>query len=244
MRFLLKSLPVGIGLILVLAGVVALFLATQLTRSVRTTLERSLSYIYQTDVRIDKVAFVLSQGDIDLEGVTIYNPKPFKEGPAIEIGRVHADLAPSTLLSSKPVVRTVTLHDARVHMRLEAGVGTNLGHLEKNASRLSGGADIGAPATARREFVIQEFRSEAARVEFSTNILPVSSVGMDVQPFTMTELSGAKPVSTIDVCILFVRNVLQEGISIKGVLGPVADRLFGNAPAATNENESEPVVAE
>jgi hypothetical protein len=225
LRFLVKSLITGTGLVLVLFGVIALFLATQLNSSVKSGIERSLSHIYQAEVRVDGVAFVLSQGALDLEGVTIFNPEPFKEGPAVEIGHVHLEFVPSTLVSRTPVIRNVTLHDALVHVRLETGHGTNLGRLDANASRLSGGSVAGAPAAARRKFVIREFRSDAARVEFSSNILPVTSVGMDVQPFTMSELSSTKSVSTIDVCILFVRNVLQEGISLKGVLGPVADRL-------------------
>ena len=225
MRFLVKSLLTGTGLVLILFGVVALFLVTQLDSSVRTAIERSLSHIYQTNVRVDHVSFILSQGALDVEGVTIFNPEPFKEGPAVEIGHAHLEFVPSTLISRTPVIQTVTLHDALVHLRLETAHGTNLGRLDANASRLSDGPDAGTPVAARRKFVIREFRSDAARVEFSSNILPVSSVGMDVQPFTMSELSSTKPVSTIDVCILFIRNVLQEGISLKGVLGPVADRL-------------------
>lgn len=225
MRFVVKTLVTGTGLVLILFGVCALFLAAQLGGSMKSAIERSLSHIYLTHVRVENVSYVLSQGALDIEGVTIFNPEPFKEGPAVEIGHVHLEFVPSTLLSRTPVIQNVTLRDALVHLRLEPGHGTNLGRLDANASRLSGGLDSGTPVAARRQFIIHEFRSEAARVEFSSNVLPVSSIGMDLQPFTMSELSSTKPVSTIDVCILFVRNVLQEGISLKGVFGPVADRL-------------------
>lgn len=225
MRFLLKTVITGTGLVLIFIGVAALFLLTQLDGAVRSAIERSLSYIYQTQVHVDKVTFVISQGAMDLEGLIISNPEPFKEGPAVEISHVHLEFEPSSLLTRTPVIEKVTLHNARVYLRLETGHGTNLGRLDANASRLSGETDTAAPPTARRKFVIREFRSDAARVEFSSNILPVSSVGMDVEPFTMNELSSTKPVSTIDVCVLFMRNVLKEGLSIKGLLGPAADRL-------------------
>lgn len=237
MRFLLKSISIGTGLVLVLLGVIALFLATQLAGSIQSAIERSLSYIYLTNVSVEEIDFVPSQGAMDLQGVTIFNPEPFKEGPAVEIGHVHLEFVPASFLSRTPILRNVTLHDARVHLRLETGHGTNLGKLDANASRLVDGPDIGTPVTARRKFVIQEFRSDAARVEFSSNILPVSSVGMDVQPFTMNELSSTKPVSTIDVCVLFIRNVLQEGLSIRGVLGPITERL--RAEFGRNERQTE-----
>ncbi len=248
MRFLLKTAVTGTGLVLIFIGVAALFLMTQLDGAVQSAIERSLSYIYQTQVHVDKVTFVISQGAMDLEGLTISNPEPFKEGPAVEISHVHLEFKPSTLFTRTPVIEMVTLHNARVHLRLETGHGTNLGRLDANASRLSGEPDVAAPPTARRKFVIREFRSDAARVEFSSNILPVSSVGMDVKPFTMNELSSTKPVSTIDVCVLFMRNVLKEGLSIKGVLGPVADRLraefgrgtTGAADSTDAEEEGQP----
>lgn len=236
MRFLLKMVPIGIGLILILAGVVLLFLATQLTRSTRSAIERGLSAIYLTEVRVENVTITLSQSAMDVDGVTIFNPEPFTEGPAIEVDHVHVEFVPSTLLSRTTVLRSVTLRDATVHLRLEAGRGTNLSQLDANATRLLGGSSSGAPVTARRKFVIQQFQSESARVEFSSNVLPVSSVGFDVQPFTMNELSSTEPVSAIDVCVLFVRNVLHEGISLRGVLGPVADRLraeFGRSDATS-----------
>ncbi len=225
MKFFFKFLVTTLGLVLIGVALVALFMATQLESNLKGGIERSLNYIYQAPVRVDAVHVILSQGALDLEGLTIFNPEPFKKGPAVEVGHVHVEFVPKTLLSRTPTIRNVTLQDARIHLRLEAGRGTNLGRLDENATRLVEGKTSGAPATARRTFIVQEFRSDDARVEFSSNLLPVSSVGLDVQPFTMSELSSETPVSTIDVCILFIRNVLKEGLSVRGVLGPVADKL-------------------
>jgi hypothetical protein len=150
----------------------------------------------------------------------------------MEFGRIHVAFDPATLLDGPPVVKEVVLHDARIHLRYEVGEGTNLSCLDRNAARLLGEKKETGRAGARGSFVVKSFRSEAARLDVSANLAPVASLGMDIAPFAMSDLSRDAPVSTIDMCVLFVRSVLREAVTVKGLVGPLADRFHADSSSA------------
>ena len=82
------------------------------------------------------------------------------------MGELLVNVAPTTLLSSKPVVKEVVMREAEFYIRYEAGRGTNLGKLDENARRFntSSSTDSG-PLLASREYVIESFRSEKATLD-------------------------------------------------------------------------------
>ena len=62
-------------------------------------------------------------------------------------------------------------------------------------------------------------------MDIAANFIPVSSVRLDVAPFTLTDLSSNTPVSTTQLGTLFIRSVLREALSVRGLMRPIADKL-------------------
>jgi hypothetical protein len=226
MKTIFRFIVTSIGLVLIVMALGAILLSTQAGTAADAAFERMLGYIYQTDVTIDHVVFLPRDRAMSIQGLTIQNPKPFKTGPAIEIGELKVHVAPTTLLSAKPVVKEVVMHDAEFYIRYEAGHGTNLGKLDENARRFNAPEERPkGPMLASREYVIRSFRSEKAVLDISANVVPGSSLQLDIAPFTLEDLSSSSPVSTTQIGTLFIRSVLREAISVRGIMKPIADKL-------------------
>ena len=99
-----------------------------------------------------------------------------------------------------------------------------------------------------REFIIQELRCEGATVAMSSNLVPSSGVKVEVAPFTMTEISNSQPISTADLSAVFIRSLIRQTLSTKGLLRPIADLLRGEDETAGSNvtliEEPEPQLRE
>jgi hypothetical protein len=249
-KALLKFLVTAIGLVLILCGVALVLVGVHFDQNLKRGVERSLAFIYQTQVTIEGVQFVPSQAAVELIGLAIQNPEPFQEGTAMYFGSVLSELDLGSVFTSTPAIRRVLVRDAHVRLRYEPGSGTNLGRLADNAARLKERADSNAPPGVRRKFVINELRCESAQLSLSSNLVPVSGLEFALEPFTLTDLKSGSPVATADVCVVFVRSLLREGISVRGIMKPVAEAISrelqrfrgdaGQAPQSTPEKAGSP----
>ncbi|NUM55029.1 MAG: hypothetical protein HUU46_15385 [Candidatus Hydrogenedentes bacterium] len=243
MKTVFRFLVTSVGLVLIVMALGAILFSTQAGAFADAAFERMLGYIYQTNVTIEHVVFLPRDRALMVQGLTIHNPPPFKEGPAIALGEVLVRVDPTTLLSAQPTVREVVMKDAAFYVRYEAGRGTNLGKLDENANRFNTtSASTSEPLLAKREYVIRSFRSEAAKLDLSANFIPGSSLHLDVAPFTLEDLSSSTPVSTTQIGSLFIRSLLREAITARGLMKPVADRL--NEELERLRERSEPPAAQ
>ena len=258
MRSCLKTLMVSIGIVLILIAVLLLLAATQLKTVARGGIERTLSLAFLTDVTVEDVDIVLQEGHVELHNLVVGNPASFRSGPAMELGTVVADLDLKTLFSATPTIRSIVVRDVHVTLRHELAEGANLAMLARHASRFSKrdeaeGGEGSEPAASPsdgpgREFIIQELRCEGATVAMSSNLVPSSGVKVEVAPFTMTEISNSQPISTADLSAVFIRSLIRQTLSTKGLLRPIADLLRGEDETAGSNvtliEEPEPQLRE
>lgn len=240
-----------IGMVLILAAILLLLAATQLKTVARSGIERSLSFAFLTDVSVDSVDLALWEGHVELHNLTINNPASFRSGPAMELGTIVADLDLKTLFSATPTLRSLVIKDVRVNLRHELAEGANLVMLARHASRFSkpdsaegettDKSSPKRPARAAREFIIQELRCEGATVVLSSNLIPISGVQVEVAPFTITEIRNNRPVSAADLSAIFIRSLIRQTLSTKGLLRPIADLLRGEEDSG---NSSAPLIDE
>ncbi|MBX7255828.1 MAG: hypothetical protein K1Y02_05665 [Candidatus Hydrogenedentes bacterium] len=245
MKALLKFIVTSIGLVLILIGLGVILIGTRFDSGLKRGIERGLGYVYDTEVTVDEVSVVWSKEAIEIGGLTIYNPKEFKKGEAMRFASILVQLDLPTVFSETPTIKEISVVDARINLRHEAGVGTNLGKLDENASRLRGkplASD--APKSAKHAYIVRRLKCDGAMLALSSNVLPISSLELAIEPFEMTDLGSDSPVSTADLCVLFMRNVLKEGISVKGILKPMADviskelqRFRGETPAPEPQSD-------
>jgi len=214
------------GIVLILMALGVLLLSTQAGSAADIAFERGLSFIYQSEVNVERVSFMPKERSIVIQGVTVENPKPFKSGTAIEVDEILVRVDPVTVLSKQPVVDEIVLKGATFFMRYEVGRGTNLGQLDENLTNAAS-SDSGAaiPSMLKREYLIEEFRCEEAELNLSANFVPGTDLRLTLFPFDVKGLSGGDPVSATRLCALLIRSVFREALGLRGLVPPAADKF-------------------
>lgn len=255
MRSCLKTLMIVTGILLILIAVVVILAATQLKTVAHTAIERSLGIAFLTDVSVEDVAIGLREGHIEIQNLVVGNPASFRTGSAMELETVVVDIDVKTIFSRTPTISQITVTGANVNLRHELTDGTNLTMLARHASRFSTDAEVGAKESDSseaeglgRKFIIKELVCEDVTVAMSSNLIPKSGLNVDVAPFTLTEISEDHPVSTAELSAVFIRSLIKQTLSTKGLLRPIADLLRGEEEETESNveliEEPEPELAE
>lgn len=213
MKSALKIAMIAIGLTLIVTAVCVLLLGPHLERLTARTLEGVLSEVFGSSVSIGGVAVSPSTRTLDLHDVSLANPEGFKEGPAIESKRVRLSLQWPSIFSETPVVRSAVLEGADIHYRYQIGKGTNLARLEELAKK-------NAATRGPSPFSIGEISCEEAKVHLSTNLIPLTSLGVDLVDVSLKEADDKKTFSAGTALANFVGSTANEIASISGLLLP------------------------
>lgn len=214
----------GIGIVLILIAVACVLMVTEADSFFKGAIERAMGYAANVEVRLERVRVLPLQQSIEIEDLALHNPPGFKDKDAIRIGRIVVRFEAKTLFSRAPVIRYVLLEQAEVNLRYKIGEGTNLHALAKAAAERGNAQDRNAPAGARRTFEIRELRCEKAKISLSTNLVPLLSPGVKLASFSLDDF-GDKPVRTGEIMSIFLRTVLKETLTLKGLLNPVTSLL-------------------
>ena len=228
MRGAIKFIMTAIGLMLITIAVAVILLSSPLRDLARQRLSGALAAHYGADVSIDAIRLAPLEYGIEIRGLTIFNPEPFAREPAIECERIllRADLA--TLFSPEPVFSSVEIEAPKVHLRYDLGKGSNLMSLVKNAEEAEAKA-----APARRSVVIQNCSATGAKVTLTSNAVLGVPFPINLAPFKLKEVSAENPVSGWKMSRIFLKTLLMETVTMKGLLSPVAEKIrseFGNTP--------------
>jgi hypothetical protein len=242
MRLFLKVAFIGVGLVLIGVAVLVILAASQSDKLARAYVQRTLAYALKTDVAMDAAEVSLLGQSLSIQGLTIQNPAGFEPGPAMEFERITTTFDGGTLFSEAPVIREVLLDGVKVNLHLEPGEGTNLGALLREAERTSLERGSQQPRGVRRAYTIDSLHCDGARIDVKTSIVPVDGLGLDVAPFTLTGISKDHPVTAGQVSAIFIRSLLAEALTFKGLLRPLGeflreelDKLMGDEPPAATE---------
>lgn len=220
-RSFLKFIMIAIGLILIGLGVAGILFLPRLERFAVGKVETRLGLILDTEVKLGAIRPATMGRGIELRGLTVRNPETFKAGDAIQCGRILLRLDPRTLFSRNPVIEQIDLEDLDVHLRHEAGDGTNLGYMNKRAS------DLAAKDPSKTRILVRRIECRGARMKLDSNVLPLPGISMDLAPFTIENPGEGKPISTAKATSIFLRSLIIETVTLKGLLAPLADLLRG-----------------
>ena len=193
MKSFLKFGFTALGLVLILLGVASLLTYTQLDKIGKYAIENVLDKSFSGGGSVENVTVSPFDQSIDIIGLKLANPDTFKDGEAVECGRVHIEFDPKTVFARPPVIQRVVVEDAEVSYRYEVGEGTNIGALAKEAQ---------ASILKSFTFLVRELDCKGVKVHFNTNLLPMARVGVDLINIHMDDLSKDEPVRTVDVLSL------------------------------------------
>lgn len=205
----MKYTVIMIGLLLISTGVGFFVLSTYVEQVTMKTIERSLSDIFAAPVTVKSVSISPINRSLQLRGFELANPAGYPQDvPAIRSEKIVLSFHPKTLLTDSPVVRQVVFENTDVFYRHKFGKGVNI---DKLAERAEFAAAQAGP-DAYPKLVIEELHCAGARVHFSTNVVPLASVGLDLVDVHMSGLQGRgnSTNNTRMVAKLFLQSVARE----------------------------------
>ena len=256
MKRFFRVAVIAVGTLLIVVAVGVLLFITQADTVAKGVIERALTQVTDVPANVDSVRILPLDQSIEIRGLTLLNPKPFKAGPAIRVERIRLRLDLKTWFSRTPTIRQILVQGADLRVRYRLGEGTNLGRLarraggdeaepapeEKAGTDENPGSEAGAASPEARAFMIKELRCENAKVSIGTNIIPLASVGTELASFTLADL-GDKPITTGKITAIFLRTALKQTLSLNGILKPVMFLIrkeLGNLPADESGASAEP----
>lgn len=218
MKTFAKFALTAIGLVLILVAIGAIVVLTQMGRLSQSVLEEVLSQAFNAQVRVASVAISPRDMSLEIRGFVLANPEKFKEGPAIECQSIRIAFDGKTLLTRSPILHSVDLDGVDVYYRYEVGQGTNIGQLARQAAE-------GGEGT--RRYVVETLRCEGAEIHFSTNLIPKSGVGLRIVTIHLENIGKEDPAAASEVISLFLRSLMKETMTLKGLLGTAVKSLAG-----------------
>lgn len=220
MRAAIRLIMIVVGLTLLGVAVGAVVFRGQVERLARERLQERLGHVVESEVRIEAIRPAPLEYGVALVGVEVDNPAAFKAGPAIRCGRILLRPDWRTIFNKTLTLEQILVEDAEIHLRHELGQGTNLGALAQQAARLSEAQQQG------RMVIVREFACKEAKMRLTSNLTP-APIPMTLSPFKLGEIREGRPVSTAKLTAVFLRSLVVETLTLKGLLRPVVD-LLGN----------------
>jgi uncharacterized protein involved in outer membrane biogenesis len=233
LKRVLKLIVIVTGTVLILAALAILALVTRLDGALKGIVEREVSRIYLTDVTIERVDVSPLRQTVEIHGLTVENPPKFRKGPAMTIGRIEVLVDLKSLFTATPRIRRILVEKTDVHLRYELSDGTNLRALTQNAEQLDT-APVPQETASKpesdeggsgRKLIVDEFTCQDSVIHVSTNLVPFSSGSLDLSKFSIKGLGEGRAVSPARISIIFLKSVMLETLTLKGVLRPVASLL-------------------
>ena len=215
MTGIFKFLLTGIGLVLILIGVAALLIFTQAQGFLSHRVSGVMSESFGTTADVGGVRVSIRHHAIVLQKFRLVNPPGFGEGDALTCAQVYAVISPKSLISREPVVELLDLQGAEVYSRHELGKGTNLGVLSRQL----------AVAPGHLSFKVETLRCQEGHLHMSSSLLPGASVPIAMSKIEIHDLDSGKPVNAAKSTAIFLRTVLTDVLTLKGLGTSIYDAI-------------------
>lgn len=205
---------------------------TVLEKIARVGVEKIVGFVLETNVSLKSVSLDPKDGNFELNGLSIANPKGFTSENAMELEKVRLEADIKSLFSNEPFIKLVNVGGATVNAELNVSRGINLKKFLDSASRFGGGkggGKSGKPSEKR-------WRIEKALLEKSSlNIISPLSLGqkqtksLDHVEFSIMGADG-KGATTDEAIgqildLLLKESGLTQGEGLGAVVSPLLDAL-------------------
>jgi hypothetical protein len=197
-------LAVVVGTLIVIVAVVV-FVLTGLGGTIKAVVEHVGSQATGTEVTLRSADVSLASGEGRLSGLVVGNPKGFATKNAFELGDIRLSIDTSTVTSDVVVIREIVIDGPHVTYELGTG-GSNVGIIQANLERFSGGdasaakAPVGKKAAVEkadeRRYIVGELRVTNGLVEGSTTLVKDQKVSAKLPEIRLRDLGKAKGGAT------------------------------------------------
>lgn len=225
MRSFFKFVLTGIGLVLILIGVAALLIFTQAHDFFSVRIGNVMSEAFETKASISGIRVSVRRHALVLKDFTLANPPGFPEENALTCAQVYVVISPKTLISREPVVEMLDLQGATIRIHHKAGTGSNLGVLAKTL----------AAAEGRASFTVETLRCVDGRIYLSSSLIPGAEMPYPLSKLEIKNLDSGKPVNAAKSTAIFLRTVLTDVVTFKGIGASILDAIKGESSGGDNK---------
>ncbi len=222
MKSFFKILLTGIGLVLILIGVGALLVFTQAHDFFSARVGNVMSEAFETKSSISGIRVSVRRHALVLKDFTLANPPGFPDENALTCAQVYIVMSPKSLISREPVVELLDLQGATLRVHHKMGEGSNIGVLAKTL----------ASAEGRISFKVETLRCVNGNLFLSSSVVPGVEMPYPLSKVEINNLDSGKPVNAAKSTAIFLRTVLTDVITFKGVGAAIMDSLRGEASGA------------
>lgn len=230
MQSFVKVTLTTIGLVLILIGVIGILALTQAQNLLTKAMDDVLTEAFGSSATVKTVSLSPSNRAVVLHDFALANPQGFEAADALRCARIEVRMRPRTLLSKTPIIEMLDIEGADIYYRYELGRGTNIAVLAK---RLAERAD-----ESTSTYKVEKLRCRGAKLHLSANFIPGPDLAMNVVNIRLENLDNGAPITSAEATSIFLRSVLVETLSIKGLLSPAFNKIRREVDDLSEEGDS------
>ncbi|MGE3624578.1 MAG: hypothetical protein AB7H77_12010 [Bdellovibrionales bacterium] len=225
-----KKIAAILAVLIILAGLGAYYLWSNLDYFVKTAIEKYGTAATQTAVRLDSVKLDLATGQAILNGLTVANPQGFMAGDALSLGIVSVKLDTGSISGDGPIIIDEVLIDKpKVNFELTNGGNTNLQALQRNtqeyAASLAGKQNKAPEANPKAASATSPSEGTRPARKFIIKKLTVSGGGVNINQESLKDRQLTTALPTIHMS-----NIGQA--TAGATVAEVAQQLMGSISTA------------
>lgn len=213
MKAFIKFFLTTVGLVLILIGVVSILFLTQAQSLLTSNVENLLTEAFGSAASVKTVTISPTKGTLVLHGFALKNPDGFQQGYALKCERIDLEMRPETLLGKTPTIKVMEVSGAEIEYRYEIGQGTNIGALSRRLASM--------PDEDAKQFKVERLVCRDAKLKLSANFIPLLDAPVKVVAFEVENPHEGEAMTTAKAASIFLRSVLKETLTLKGLLNPV-----------------------
>ena len=225
-RFIFKAL-FWLILLLIIAVVAAYYYLGSL---VKEAINRYVPPITGTTASVEHVDLSLLQGNIEIKGLKIGNPKGFSSNDIFSLGAIKVKFDPRSVLTDKIVINSVLISQTKVSAELQNlySLNSNVSALQKNVEKYIGASTKKSPAkskqpqkteTSGKKVVIKDLKIQDSELSLGVSGQTITTPLPDIHKTGIGEGKKNKSLAEIFADILDLLSVE----SVKGVANSVTD---------------------
>jgi hypothetical protein len=229
-----KVVTTVIGAIVVLLVIIILAVALFGGNMIKAGVEIGASTALDVPVTLDEASLSLFAGKLELEDLQINNPPGFEHEKLLTMGRVHVNVALTSLASDTVVIQDMIFDEVTLVIE-QKGLKTNLQTIldslpeaDPEEEPAEHGKDEEKPAKN-----LKIANLEIKNVHVKANLLPipgkVDTVTFNLSPIVMTDLGSDDKMTiaklTSKILIAIAKGVATDGTKFlsEDILGPMQD---------------------
>ncbi len=216
----MKKLIIRISIalvILIILGVVAVCLF--LDAAVKRGIETVGPMLTQVDVKLDSVSLSLLSGAGKVKGLLVGNPAGFHSTAAIQVGNASLTLQPSSVFSSKVVIRSINVQAPEITYETDLK-GNNLSKIRANlqaATGGTGGTSAKSDSRAGRKLQVDDFLISGGKIHVTVTAFGVKSATVPLPEIHLTGLGqGPDGITVAELTTQVIQAIEQAALQVSG----------------------------